>query len=262
MPNGHWNHEVAAIAFDTGARPEARWRLLWHRYLLIEDSDPATDDRRFGYGWIAQRSAATAEGLRIAPETKLFSSAFYHATPEIEAYNDAVPGGTPERRFDRDPDLGSCLVFTEPGMIAAGGSLYVALFCYRQARSQDIVLVRLDHATEEWSYVGTLLETRDAAAIDPALVGFNGADLFSVGNSHRLVVSPTAGSGYLGCIEYAIDLAAAASLGPLRAVPKNPDPGVYQTGACTYDEHSPLGLIVGHTYLEGVQFRLEATGEP
>jgi len=38
------------------------------------------------------------------------------------------------------------------------------------------------------------------------------------------------------------------------------DPGVFQTGACTHAEGSPLGLIVGDTWLEGVQFRLVATG--
>ncbi len=269
MPNGHWSHEVAAIARDPGAPPEERWRLVWHRYLHIEDSDPDTDDRRFEHGWIAQRTAATAEGLRTAPEGKLFSSAAYHATPNIEAYNDAVLGVAPEKRFDRDPDLGSCLAFTEPGMIAFGGDLYVALFCFRAASEQDIVLVRLTHATGGWAYVGTLLTTRDATPINPALVGFNAADLLSVGGTHRLLVSPTVGSAYLGCLDYEVDLPAATlrdidgnGPDPLHAVPKNPDPGVYQTGACTYDEHSPLGLIVGDTYLSGVQFRLVATGDP
>ena len=47
---------------------------------------------------------------------------------------------------------------------------------------------------------------------------------------------------------------------PLRASRRTPDPGVFQTGACTYDEGSPLGLIVGDTWLDGVQFRLVATG--
>ena len=268
MPNGHWSHEVAAIAHDPGAPREARWSLVWHRYLHVEDSDPATDDRRFEHGWIAQRTAATAEGLRTAPEGKLFSSAAYHATPEIEAYNDAVPGGPPERRFDHDPDLGDCLASTEPGMIAAGGNLYVALFCFRAPSDQDIVLVRLTHATGQWGYVGTLLTTRDAVAINPALVGFNGADLLWVGGTHRLLVSPTVGSGYLGCLEYQVDLDTAMLLDidgggpdPLHGVPKNPDPGVFQTGACTYDERSPLGLIVGDTYFSGVQFRLVATGD-
>lgn len=267
MPHGHWNHEVASIAYDPGAPPEARWRLVWHRYIHIEDADPATDDRRFQHGWIAQRTASTAEGLRTAPEGKLFSSRAYHATPEIEAYNDAVLDTTPEWRLDRDADLGGCLAFSEPGMIASEGQLYVAMFCFRSAREQDIVLVRLDHATGRWDYTGTLLTTRDAAAINSALVGFNGADLFSIGGTHRLLVSPTAGAGYLGCIEYEVDLTAGAlrdtdgnGPDPLYALPKNPAPGVYQTGACTYGEGSPLGLIVGDTWLDGVQFRLIATG--
>jgi hypothetical protein len=267
MPNGHWSHEVSALAHDPGAPAEARWRLIWHRYLHIEDGDPATDDRRFQHGWIAQRTAATAEGLRTAPEVKLFGSLAYHADPEIEAYNDAQPGGTPEWRFDRDPDLGRCLAFSEPGLIASSGQLYVAMFCFRSPDEQEVVLVRLSHATERWSYVGTLLTSGDAAAVNAALVGFNGADLVSIGGTHRLLVSPTNGAAYLGCIEYEVDLETGAPRDadgngpdPLFAFPKNTDPGVFQTGACTYDEASPLGLIVGDTWLDGVQFRLVATG--
>jgi hypothetical protein len=48
---------------------------------------------------------------------------------------------------------------------------------------------------------------------------------------------------------------------PVFAHGKNEDPGVYQTGACTFDEGSPLGVIVGDTHLTGVQFRLFATGK-
>ena len=269
MPEGHWSHEVSALAHDPGAPEEARWRLVWHRYIHIADGDPSTDDRRFEHGWIAQRTAATPEGLLAAPEVKLFSALAYHATPEVEAYNDAQPGGVPLWRLDRDADsdLASCLVFTEPGLIASGGQLYVAVFCYRSPGEQDIVLVRLDHATGQWAYAGTLLTTPDATAINPALVGFNGADLIRVGGTHRLLVSPASGAAYLGCIEYEVDLDAGTlrdsdGNGPdaLFAHPKNPDPRVFQTGACTYAEGSPLGLIVGDTWLDGVQFRLVATG--
>ena len=186
--NGHWNHEVAAIVNDPAAPAQARWRLVWHRYLHVADSDPATDDRRFEYGWIAQRTAASAEALLTAPETKLFAAAAYSALPEVEAYNDAVTGGRPLWRLDRDPDLAGCLAVTEPGVIASGGAFYVAMFCFRAAEDQDIVLVRLTHGTGEWAYVGTLLTTRDAAAINPALVGFNAADIVTVGGTHRLLV--------------------------------------------------------------------------
>ena len=267
--NGHWNHEVAAIVNDPAAPVQARWRLVWHRYLHVEDSDPATDDRRFEYGWIAQRAAASAEALLTAPETKLIAAAAYSALPEVEAYNDAVTGGRPLWRLDRDPALAGCLAVTEPGVVASGGALYVAMFCFRAAEDQDIVLVRLTHGTGEWAYVGTLLTTADATAINPALVGFNGADIVTVGGTHRLLVSPTVGAGYLGCIEYQVDLGAGRlrdddgnGPDPLFGYSKNEDPGVFQTGACTYDEGSPLGLIVGDTYLTGIQFRLIATGEP
>jgi hypothetical protein len=47
---------------------------------------------------------------------------------------------------------------------------------------------------------------------------------------------------------------------PILAIPKNPDGDVFQTGACTYQEGVATGIIVGDTYLSGVQFRLVATG--
>jgi hypothetical protein len=268
-PNGHWNHEVAALVRDPAATAESRWRLVWHRYLHVEDSDPLTDDRHFEHGWIAQRTASSPPGLLTAPETKLFAASTYYALPEIESYNDGAGGGRPLFRLDSDPDLAGCIVVTEPGVVASGGALYVTMFCFRTLQDQDIVLVRFGHGTGEWTYGGTLLTTRDAEAINPALVGFNGADIVEVGGTHRLLVSPSVGTAYLGCIEYEVDLEAGRvrddngdGPDPLFAVSKNEDPAVFQTGACTYEEQSPLGLIVGDTYVSGVQFRLIATGDP
>lgn len=264
---GHWNHEVPALAYDPQAPADSRWTLVWHRYLHVADADPATDDRRFQYGWIAIRQAPSAEGLVTAPERKLFSSLAYHARPEVEAYNESVAGGSPEKRWDRDPDLGTCLVFTEPALLAADGRLYAALFCFRSADRQEIVLVKRSHESGAWSYAGTLLSTADAVAIDPGLAGFNAPDLYAVDAMTRLIVSPTSGSAYLGCLEYGLDLATGALLdengdGPdaTLAIPKNPDPDVFQTGACTYQQGMATGVVVGDTHLSGVQFRLVATG--
>jgi len=265
-PDGHWNHEVPALAYDAEAPAERRWTLVWHRYLHVADDDPATDDRRFEYGWIAIRSAATAPGLMTAPERKLFSSLAYHV-PDVEAYNEAVAGGSPEKRWDVDPDLGGCLVFTEPGILAAGGKLYIAMYCFQSRQDQDVVLVAFSHASGAWSHLGTLLTTADAVDINPALVGFNAPDLYSVGSSTRLIVSPTTGSAYLGCIEYGLDLAAGALVDsngdgpdPLLGIEKNPDGEVFQTGACSYQEGISTGIVLGDTYFSGVQFRLVATG--
>lgn len=256
--HGHWNHETSAIVYDPDAPSDEQWRLMWHRYLYVEDNDPATEDRHFEHGWIAQRKAATAAGLMTASEQKLFSSLAYYV-PGVQSYNDAAPGGSPKMNFSTDPDLGDCLAFAEPGVIAHDGALYVAMFCAR-TETLDTVLVRLDHGTDTWSYVSTLLTSADAAALNPALETFNGADLVRVGNEVRLITSPAAGA-YFGCITYGIDLAAGTLGAPLHAYERNPDTGVYQTGACTFDEDAVMGLVVGDTYIEGVQFRLIATGE-
>lgn len=267
-PEGHWNHEVPALAYDSQAPAARRWTLIWHRYLHVADDDPETDDRRFEYGWIAIRSAATASGLMTAPERKLFSSRAYHALPEVEAYNEAIAGGSPEKRWDLDRDLGDCLVFTEPAAVAANGRLYAALFCFRSAERQEVVLANLSHASDAWSYLATMLSSADAVAINPALVGFNAPDLYTVGTSTRLIVSPATGAAYLGCIDYQVDLATGALLDsngdgpdPTLVIEKNSDDGVFQTGACTYQEGIATGIILGDTYFSGVQFRLVATGQ-
>lgn len=266
---GHWSHEVPAIVHDPGAPGDARWRLIWHRYLHVEDSNPKTDDRRFEHGWLAQKVAPSAGGLLSAREQKLIAAAAYTAAPQVEAYNSTAPGGRPQWLLAEDPQLQGCLAVTEPGVIASGGALYLAMFCFRDEQEQDVVLVRYSHGTRTWRYLSTLLSRAEATAINPALIGFNAADIVAVGDTHRLLASPMAGAGYLGCIGYDLSLAAGRlrdvdgrpGPDPVFAHRKNEDPGVYQTGACTFDETSPLGVIVGDTHVTGVQFRLFATGQ-
>lgn len=263
----HWSHETPSLTYDPDAPMSSRWRLVWHRYLHVEDNVAGNEDRHFEYGWIAQRRAATPWELFEAPQEKLFSSVVYHINPAIEAYNDAVPGGEPIKRFDTDPAFGDCLAFAEPGVAASQGRLYAALFCFRSAEQQDIVLASYSHATEQWEAVGTLLTTQDAQTIHADLIGFNAADIYDTPSGWRLMVSPTVGA-YLGCIEYALDLTAGTlqdlngdGPDPLFAMEKNSDPNVYQSGACTYHHESNTGVISGDVYFTGVQFHLHATGE-
>lgn len=266
-PDGHWNHEVPALVYDAEAPASERWTLIWHRYLHVADDDATTDDRRFQYGWIAARTAATADGLTTAPEQKLFSSIAYHARPEVEAYNESIVGGSPLKRWDTDPELGGCLVFTEPALLVVEETLYAAMYCFRTADRQEIALVARSGSAGEWSPVGTLLTTSDAVAIDPALVGFNAPDLYSIGSSVRLLVSPTVAGAYRGCLEYELDVAAGRlrdadgdGPDPTLGLEANPATDVFQTGACTYHEGLATGVVRGDTHFGVVQFRLVATG--
>ncbi len=265
-PSAHWNEETSAIVYDPSAPSESRWTLIWMKYLHIEDNIPGNEDRHFEHGWIAQRKAATAEGLLAAPETKLFSASLYHASAAIEEYNASVPGGLPEKSWALDADLGSCLAFAEPGIIAVDSKVYVAMYCARDEVNRDVVLV--ERSGGVWSYKGTLLTAAHASAIHPALTSFNGADLVEVDGSIHLIVSPTAGDAYLGCLDYEVNTATGSLVdtddnGPdaLYAYPASSDPDVYLSGACTYDEDSAMGLVFGEVHATGTQFRLFATGE-
>jgi len=264
---GHWNHETSSLVYDSGAPASERWRLVWHRYLVVDDGVPTTDDRLFAHGWYAQRRAATPDALRDAPEEKLFSGVAYSVNAATEAYNDAQPGGAPLHSWNQDLDLADCLLFAEPGLLAEAGSLYLATFCARSATDTPIVLVGLEHATNTWSYRGALLENADGAAIGASTTGFNGADLFATDGRNRLVVTPVSGDGYQGCVVYDVDLLAGTLLdadanGPdiLYSLPATTDGDIFHWGACAYHEASDTGLVVSNAYLTGVTFRLSATG--
>jgi hypothetical protein len=264
---GHWNHETASVVHDPSAPAGERWRVVWHRYLVVDDGVPGTDDRALAYGWFAQRRAATPEELLTAPEEKLFSGLAYDVDADIQAYNDAQPGGAPQQRWDQEPALADCVLFAEPGLLADAGQLYLVSFCARDATDTRVVLVSLDHATGAWSFRGTLLEGTDGAALDPSFTGFNGADLFATGATTRLVVTPIAGDGYRGCVTYGVDLLAGAlndanGNGPdvLFTLPAPEEPSVFHWGACAYQEGSATGVVVSNGHDAGVTFRMVATG--
>lgn len=264
---GHWNHETASLVHDPSAPAAERWRVVWHRYLHADDGVPGTDNRRFQYGWYGQRRAATPRDLLTAPEEKLFSGLAYHIDSAIEAYNDAQVGGAPLHRWDQEPALADCVAFAEPGLLADSGSLYFATMCFHDESDLPIVLASLDHASGAWSYRGTLLESADGMAISPSTTGFNAADLFSVGDQHRMVITPTSGDGYEGCLLYEVDLAAGSlrdddGNGPdvLYSLEPPTDGDIFHRGACSYHEASTTGLVVSNAYLTGVTFRLNATG--
>lgn len=257
---GHWSHEVASIGHDGAADPSQRWMLVWHRYLHVDDEDPATDDRRFAYGWIAQRTAARAEDLLNGAETQLFAGAAYSADPEIRSYNQRQPGGTPVVEWWGHPALGDCLALTEPALLPSDGGLYLAAFCARLRGDSAIVLTRKVEGA--WRYEGRLLDASDAQVIDPGFDGFNAPDLVDTDGGIRLIASPVRSGLYQGCAIYDVDLSSVAVSDRPRAVlPRSSDANVFQTGACTYDGESPLGLLVGDVHRTDPQFRLRATGQ-
>jgi len=111
------------------------------------------------------------------------------------------------------PALADCLLFTEPGALAApDGRLLLALGCASApraagapARIRVVLLASADHGAA-WALAATLVDGDDAARLGFSVPQLNAADLFVARDGGvRLVVSPSAEiapgfTGYVGCL--------------------------------------------------------------
>jgi hypothetical protein len=203
-----WQHEVSRMVYDRRAATSERWKLVWHRYLHVDDGNAATDDRRFEYSWIGLKAASSPEELASAPERKLFAGLGYYLRPDVTSYNDSV-SGAPEVRLDRlDPDLGDCVAFSEPGLRATSLALYVSLSCAStQPEGSRIVLLKWPMPAGPWEYRGTLLRAGDAVAADPDFTSFTASELVAQGRRTYLIASPTVQpfDWYGGCLVFALE---------------------------------------------------------
>jgi hypothetical protein len=115
-----------------------------------DDGIPDNEDRRFVYGWIATRTASDPSLLHTAPEKKLFSALGYHLNANIGAYNDAIGGPPAIKLHQLHSDFSNALVFSEPGMQALDGNLYVSLVS-RTATEGTVILIKRDHSSGSWA---------------------------------------------------------------------------------------------------------------
>jgi hypothetical protein len=206
---GTWVSEVSTLVHDPGAESGERWKLLWHRYLLVNNS------RRFEHGWIAMKAASRPEDLAGAPEIKLLSGYRYDPGNDTAGGGSRSPVGDPPRiQLDTalDPTLNTC-VFTEPGLLASEEALYLSLLCKHLADSDSrIILLKCAGPCDTgragaWSYLGTVLRNSDAAAIGFD-AGFSAPSLFASAGMAYLVVTPVRTAGapwpdyYSGCRIY------------------------------------------------------------
>lgn len=203
---GTWVSEVSTLVYDPGAIPGERWKLLWHHYLIVNNS------RRFEHGWVALKTAPNPEALAAAPEVKLFAGYLYDPGNDTAGGGSRAPVGDPPRiQLDTalDPALNTC-VFTEPGMYATEDALYASLLCKHLADSDSrIVLLKCASPCDAersgaWTYLGTALRESDAAesGFDE---GFSAPSMFASAGNIFLVATPVKTSGapwsnyYSGC---------------------------------------------------------------
>ena len=209
---GTWVNEVSQLVYDPNAIAGERWKILWHHYLTISNI------RHFEHGWLGMKSASTPEGLAAAPEVKLFAGYLYDSVNNTAAGNSGSPvGGAPQLQLDTAfPALSNC-AFSEPGMYASGSAVYLSLLCVKISSlspvtisDHPIVLLKCSGSCatgSNWSYVGTVLQDSNAAAIGYD-TGFSASGLFESGGSIYLVATPVKTIGapwpdyYSGCRVY------------------------------------------------------------
>ncbi len=189
---GTWEHEVSSICYDPYAPASERWKLLWHRYLSIGQS------RLFEHGWIGMKAASAPEDLETASERKLFVGSSYDVVNNTTI-------GAPEVQLDQlDPELNSCLVFSEPAVFAADNALYVCMLgAEGSSENGKIVLVKYPYPGGPWEYCGTfLLNSTDGPAL--GYHGFSAPSVYEKNGTFYLMVTPQINDKYLGTLIFEI----------------------------------------------------------
>ncbi|NUM89308.1 MAG: hypothetical protein HUU37_08905 [Bdellovibrionales bacterium] len=259
--NADFVHETPTVVYDSAdPNPNARWKLIWHKYLQINGV------QNFGNSWLAMKGASTFQGLLNAghTETRLLAGAAY-------APNDGVPA------LFRAPSY--CAVIAEPSAVKFNDGFGVIFHCHRSANATEaeITLVRFRHTIfgirQE---TNVLIRPGEAYAMSPYLPGelsstvaFSAPDLVEVGQDRFLLVSPMRSDGtYMGCM--AIPVVSAENPSPRR----NPVSGfpVIQKyiageagtmrGACSYTTNaSASGVSLSQLRLNtpGMPFQIDAT---
>lgn len=251
---GRWVYETSFLIDDsTDPNPARRYKLFAHKYFLKPGNVPAT---LYHLGSIVMWTAPSPSGT-WSSETSLLG---WNLTPAELAPLRVVNG--------LHADLTPCLVVSEGSASVRGGSIDFAFACPYTSGSgnlQKIVMVRsADHANT-FQYVSTLLTAADAAPIGanyftaPAL-------LATAGTAPVLLVTPTYGSVYTGCI--AIPIAddvngtlfrvSGLPVGILYTPPQTT--GAAISGACTYDINlGTRGILQSNTIAGAAPFAIFAT---
>ncbi len=193
-----WRNEVSSIVYDRGAPANERWKVVWHRYLGIGKK------RHFQHSWIGLKTAPSPDGPWSA-ERKLFVGKGY------KSWDDDFASAPEIKAHELDSAINHCVGFSEPGMMATDDALYVSLQCGvapvipGEAR---IFLLKLDHRSNRWSYLGDLVTESEAKRYEFGEI--TGSELFMKNGRPYLIVTVTQegrsmGIPHLGCMVVEIE---------------------------------------------------------
>lgn len=172
---GVWRHEVPALVHDPGD-PGKEWKLYWHRYFVVPPYGDSS--RHFEYGWIAYKYAP-APGGPWSAEIPLFGAGPFPLAP----YSASVNLNT------LHADLNAFLVYTEPGVLAKQGTLYLCLQGNTaNPDEQTLFLIASSDHGANWTYKGKLLTHADALHF--GYQWFSAPSLVSVAGRDFLLAAP------------------------------------------------------------------------
>jgi hypothetical protein len=236
-------HEVSSIVADP-SDTAAPYKLFVHSY--VSANGGATLRRDWGYIGMQSATSPTSWGT----ETKLLGW----------SSNATISTAGVTQVLSNIPELADCVAFTEPAALVGPLGIDLALSC-AYSPSPGVVNIRVellrstDHAAS-FLYVSKLVAAEDFACIHGAAPQILGADLFTVGSSEYVIVSPTGpvsntdAGGYRGCVTIPLADAGAG----LIARASNGAPAVVSfveaadgrfTGPCTYAEGATaIGQLV------------------
>jgi len=195
-----WEHEVSRLVYDPfDSDANRRWKIMWHRYRTADVSGTAV--RLFQHGWMSYATAPGPTGPWTT-ERKLFVGSSY------DSANDAVIGPPEHNLATEFAGLSGCNAFTEPGLLATASGTYISLHC--AGASGKIVMLRCtgDFGAGNCTYRGDLLAANEAqsfALTGETYTGFSASEIISAAGKNYLIVSPTSGDDYRGCLVFEVD---------------------------------------------------------
>jgi hypothetical protein len=256
-------HEVSSIVADP-TDTAAPFKIFVHSYVSAQGGAALRRD----WGYIGMQTA-TALGSWSA-EQKLLG---WQSNATI-----STSGAT--QVLTAIPELSDCIAFTEPGALVGPLGIDLALSCAYSptpgvVKIRVVLLRSMDHAAT-FTFVSTLVSADDFACIDGAVPQILGSDLFMVGGTEYVTVSPTGpvsssdAGGYRACVTIPV---ADATTGTIARA-SNGAPSVVSwvkaadgrfTGPCTYAEGATaIGQIVPMQFSDEAQpwFRIMRTSVP
>jgi hypothetical protein len=247
-------HEVPTIA-----KTASGWEALWLTYF-----DPQGGAHGVGNSDQHYRKSAAATPGELGDA----STAWVRGTATSPSFG-AV------HNLSAIPQLGDCIVFTEPALLSRGGETYLATNCVvfsggvRQPQQERLVLLREDGGGYE--YVGVLLDYDDA--VDNGGERIEQVDLAMAQNGAVLLIGTpiqAAEPNHLGCVVFEVTDLGTASVrrdGNGKALKlmqiAGDDPGL-GAGLCTYDAQSATGVVMvlhDQDPPSEIAFSMRATGQ-